>query len=96
MWEASGERPVLYADSEGQAGLAGRNPTAAIQLIVRALYWRDCLGSASGGLDAMRSAVPNLEREYRSDNIDLDACRVSPARLLSLLLPLPPTADVLA
>jgi hypothetical protein len=92
--DATGERPVLYADSEGQAGLIGRNLTAAIQLVVRVPYWRDCLGSASGGLEAMLSAVPDLEREYHSDGIDLDACRASLVRLLAL--PLPPTVDVLA
>lgn len=91
--EAAGERPVLYADSEGQAGPIGRNLTVAIQLIVRVPYWRDCLGSASGGLKAMRSMVPNPEREYRNDGIDLDACRASLAGLLALYLP--PTADVL-
>ncbi len=61
-----GQRPVLFADSEGQAGLIARVP-----------YRRDCLARASGGLDAMRSVVPELEREYGDDRIDLDACRTS-------------------
>ncbi|MER6827399.1 hypothetical protein ABT352_15555 [Streptosporangium sp. NPDC000563] len=47
--EASGERPVLYADSEGQSGLIGHDLTAAIQLIARVPYWRDCPVRASGG-----------------------------------------------
>ncbi|MER6171150.1 hypothetical protein [Streptosporangium sp. NPDC001681] len=81
-------------DSEGQAGLIGRNLTVAIQLIVRVPYWRDCLARAPGGPEAMRSVVPELEQEYRNNGIDLDACRASPAGLLALYLP--PTADVLA
>ena len=92
--DAAGQRPVLYADSEGQAGLIGRDLTAVIQLIVRVPYWRDCLVRASSGLEAMRSVVPELEREYGDDHIDLDACRASLAGLLTL--DLPSAADVLA
>ncbi|MGI5286188.1 hypothetical protein ACQEVF_23020 [Nonomuraea polychroma] len=92
--DTAGQRPVLYADSEGQAGLIGRDLTAAIQLIVRAPYWRDCLGRVSGGLEAMRSVVPELEREYGDNGVDLDACRASLAGLLTLRLP--PAADMLA
>ncbi|MER6827406.1 hypothetical protein ABT352_15590 [Streptosporangium sp. NPDC000563] len=88
------QRPVLFADSEGQAGLIGRDLGAAIQLIVRVPYWKDCLARASGGLEAMRSVVPELEREYGDDRIDLDVCRASLAGWLTLNLP--PTADVLA
>ncbi|WP_344922086.1 hypothetical protein [Streptosporangium oxazolinicum] len=92
--EAAGERPVLYADSEGQAGLIGRDLTAAIQLIARVPYWRDCLVRASGGLEAMCSVVAELEREYDDNSIDLDTCRTSLAG--SLTLNLPPMVDVLA
>lgn len=42
----------------------------------------------------MCSVVPELEREYDDNGIDLDTCRTSPARLLTLNLP--PTVDVLA
>ncbi|MEU4836261.1 hypothetical protein [Streptosporangium sp. NPDC023615] len=91
--EAAGERPVLYADSEGQAGLIGRNLTVALQLIVRIPYWRDCLGCVSDGLEAMQSVIPKLEQEYGDNGIDLDACRTSLAGLLALHLP--PAANVL-
>ncbi|MFD1547257.1 hypothetical protein [Nonomuraea guangzhouensis] len=91
--EAAGERPVLYADSEGQAGLIGSDLIDVIQLIVRVPYWRDCLGYVSVGLEAMRSVIPEGEREYHSDDIDLDACRASLAGLLTL--DLPSAADVL-
>ncbi|WP_101789923.1 hypothetical protein [Nonomuraea indica] len=92
--DTAGQRPVLYADSEGQAGLISRDLSTAIQLIVRVPYWRDCLAHASGGLEAMRSMVPELEREYSDDGIDLDSCRASAVGLLTL--DLPPAADVLA
>ncbi|MET8384393.1 hypothetical protein ABZV14_15495 [Streptosporangium canum] len=42
----------------------------------------------------MRSVVPELEREYADDGIDLDAHRASLAGLLTL--DLPSTANVLA
>jgi hypothetical protein len=92
--DAAGQRPVLYADPEGQSGLIGRDLTTAIQLIARVPYWRDCLARASGGLEAMRSVIPELEREYGDDGIDFDTCRAPVAGLLTL--DLPPTADVLA
>ncbi|RBQ13931.1 hypothetical protein DP939_43360 [Spongiactinospora rosea] len=92
--DAAGQRPVLYADSEGQAGLIGRDLATAVQLIVRVPYWRDCLARVSGGLEAMCSVVPELEQEYGDNGIALEACRTSVAELLAL--PLPPTADVLA
>ncbi|WP_328818295.1 helix-turn-helix domain-containing protein [Nonomuraea cypriaca] len=91
---AAGQRPVLYADSEGQAGPIGRDLPTAIQLIVRVPCWRDCLARVSDGLEAMRSVVPELEREYADNGIDLDVCRTSLAGLLTL--DLPPMADVLA
>ncbi|MEU6742106.1 hypothetical protein [Streptosporangium sandarakinum] len=87
--DGAGQRPVLYADSEGQAGLIGRDLTAAIQLVVRVPYRRDRLARLSGGLEAMRSVIPELEREY---GIDVDACRASVAGLLTL--DLPPAADL--
>ncbi|MEV0351997.1 hypothetical protein AB0H88_40045 [Nonomuraea sp. NPDC050680] len=92
--QADGERPVLYADSEGQAGLIGSDLIDVIQLIVRVPCWRDCLDHVSAGLAAMGSAISEGEREYRSDGIDLEACRASLAGLLTL--DLPPAADVLA
>ncbi|MEU8205222.1 hypothetical protein [Streptosporangium sp. NPDC049046] len=92
--ETAGERPVLYADSEGQAGLIGRNLTAAIQLIVRVPYWQDCLRYVPDGLEAMRSAAMRLEHEHLDDGLDFDAHRGSLTGLLALHLP--PTTDVLA
>ncbi|MER7213453.1 hypothetical protein [Streptosporangium sp. NPDC000239] len=85
--DAAGRRPVLYADSEGQAGLIGGDLTSAIQLIVRVPYWRDCVWRVSGGLEAMSSVVPELEEEYADHDIDLDACRTSLTGLLGLRLP---------
>src|SRR5262245_8683491 len=52
---------VLYASSEGQAGLIAADLTEALELIVFVPYWRDCLKfSAGGDLDEMRRAAPTI------------------------------------
>src|SRR4051794_16631093 len=40
--EGGEERPVLYADSEGGAGLVARNLPELLRLILVAPWWRGC------------------------------------------------------
>lgn len=61
-------RPVLYATSEGQAGLIADDLTAAMELIIGAPFWPDCLKfSAGGSLEEMRSAASRLGPELVED-----------------------------
>src|SRR5689334_13271775 len=57
-------RPVLYASSEGDAGVIAANLHEALELIVGFPYWRDCLTySAGGDLIAMEAAAQFLSRD---------------------------------
>ncbi|MFF2845341.1 hypothetical protein ACFVT5_03275 [Streptomyces sp. NPDC058001] len=68
-------RPVLYADSEGQATLIGEDLTEAVRLIASFPYWRD-LG---------RGFPPaELEAELQEDHPDLDARRTAVLTTLNL------------
>ncbi|RPE41044.1 hypothetical protein EDD90_4119 [Streptomyces sp. Ag109_O5-1] len=60
------ERPVLYADSEGQATLIGADLVEAITLIVVLPFWRDL---------AKGFAISELGLDLRADHPDFDAER---------------------
>ncbi|MFJ3146458.1 hypothetical protein ACIPJM_28935 [Streptomyces halstedii] len=60
------ERPVLYADSEGQATLIGADLVEAITLIVVLPFWRDL---------AKGLAISELGSDLRADHPDFDAER---------------------
>ncbi|MEU2338228.1 hypothetical protein ABZ608_32420 [Streptomyces sp. NPDC013172] len=60
------ERPVLYADSEGQATLIGADLVEAITLIVVLPFWRDL---------AKGFAISELGSDLRADHPDFDAER---------------------
>ncbi len=69
-------RPLLFASSEGQAGLIATTLAEALQLMVALPNWRDCLKFSGGGnLEEMRRVVPYLEREMREDEPDIDELR---------------------
>jgi hypothetical protein len=70
---AASTRPVLYADSEGQATLIGEDLAETIALVVQFPFWRDLLL----GHDA-----DALESEYRADCPEYDEVR---DRLMALL-----------
>ena len=56
---------VLYASSEGQAGVIAADLTEAVELIVTVPFWRDCLKFSGGGsLDEMLAAVPTLSADW--------------------------------
>ncbi|MFE0626322.1 hypothetical protein ACFW3D_05060 [Streptomyces sp. NPDC058864] len=72
------ERPVVYADSEGQAALIGADLTEAVELIVVCPMWHDL---ATGYSPA------ELEADLRADHPDLDRQREELAAALGLTLP---------
>ena len=63
--------PVLYASSEGQAGVLAADPTAALQLIIGVPTWHDVVTRAPD-LDAMRAVFESTLAELREDEPDLD------------------------
>jgi hypothetical protein len=60
-----GNGEVLYASSEGQAGLIGADLTEALELIVAVPFWRDCLKFSGGGnLGEMLAATATLAADW--------------------------------
>ena len=72
------ERPVVYADSEGQAALIGADLAEAVELIVSCPMWRDL----AKGFDPAE-----LEADLRADHPDLDREREELAAALGLTFP---------
>jgi hypothetical protein len=92
--DAETERPVLYADSEGQAGLIAADLAEALTLELVLPYWGDSLSSSAGGdLETMLRYAPDLERSAHDDDPDLAAARNEAARALEFD-PLPPLEAV--
>ncbi|WP_329613303.1 hypothetical protein OG244_08330 [Streptomyces brevispora] len=89
--ERGTNRPVLYASSEGQAGLIGRTLTEALEIMVGLPSWWDCLKfSGDGDLTAMQSAAEHLARDLVGDQPEIGAQRAKIATTLSLdLAPVP-------
>lgn len=85
--EGSEERPVLYADSEGSAGLVAIGLQELLHLVLVVPWWRDC-----PGFTAEESA--EAAAEYLEDEPDLPAHRDRVAATLGLTLPT--EAEVLA
>ena len=58
------ERPLLFASSEGQAGIIGRSLSEGLSIILKIPYWQDCLKFSGGGqLVEMRRVLPFLESD---------------------------------
>jgi hypothetical protein len=73
-------RPVLYASSEGDAGIIATDLLEALVLVVGFPYWRDSLKySAGGDLGAMETAMAFLCRDMMADRpaIDVEQSRVA-------------------
>ncbi|KJK49366.1 hypothetical protein UK23_14245 [Lentzea aerocolonigenes] len=82
------EGPILYASSEGQAGLIADSLREALELVVGLPYWRDCLTYAGGGrLDVMADAMRHLQAEH--DNSALPSLQAQVSELLCVDLPAP-------
>lgn len=73
-------RPVLYASSEGDAGIIATDLLEALVLVVGFPYWRDSLKySAGGDLGAMETAMASLCRDMIADRpaIGVEQSRVA-------------------
>jgi hypothetical protein len=80
-------RPMLYASSEGQAGLIGANLVDALEIIVGLPCWWDCLKFSGGGdLAAMEVAAGHLEDDSARWHPDISVQRAHVAAALSLHL----------
>jgi hypothetical protein len=82
--------PVLYASSEGDAGIIATDLSEALALVVGFPYWRDCLNySAGGDLGAMQSAAAFLWRDMMVNRpaVSAEQSWVAEALCLSLESP---------
>ncbi|MGX1546074.1 hypothetical protein [Streptomyces adustus] len=80
-------RPVLYASSEGQAGLISQSLAEALEIMIGLPSWWDCLKfSGSGDLEVMRTTAVHLGRDELRDEPELGAARVRLAAALDLKL----------
>ena len=78
-------RPVLYASSEGQAGLIGDSLAEALEVMIGLPSWWDCLKFSGGGdLVTMMSAAEHLQRDELSERPEVAPKRVQLATALSL------------
>ncbi|GIG70518.1 hypothetical protein [Phytomonospora endophytica] len=78
-------RPVLYAGSEGQAGVVGRNLAEVLEVLVGLPSWWDCLKFSGGGdLAVMQVAAEHLERDEHRDEPGLRSRRAQAVSALSL------------
>ncbi|WP_091562610.1 hypothetical protein [Micromonospora pattaloongensis] len=78
-------RPVLYASSEGQAGLIGHSLGEALQVMIGLPSWWDCLKFSGGGdLVTMQCAAEHLQRDELRDQPEVAVQRVQLATALSL------------
>ena len=81
-------RPVLYADSEGSAGLIGSTLSNALATMVMLPNWRDLLGFSGGGdIGQMRRAQAWLEEGMRRSNPGLDELQAVLVKELDLPVP---------
>lgn len=66
-------RPVVYASSEGDAGIVARSLPEALEVMIGFPYWRDCLGySNNGDLETMQAAAVLLQRDLLRNHPDAD------------------------
>ena len=88
--EPRSTRPVLYASSEGQAGLIGHTLAEALEIVIGLPDWRDCLTFSGGGdLAVMQSALEHLQRDELRDRPEGGPQRAQVAAALSLDLATP-------
>ncbi|MEV8099677.1 hypothetical protein [Kitasatospora sp. NPDC085879] len=85
--DSSRDRSVLYASSEGQAGLIGRSLAEALEIIVGLPSWWDCLKfSGTGDLTVMRTTADHLRDDELRNEPGMDADRATIAQALDLEL----------
>jgi hypothetical protein len=79
---------VLYASSEGQAGVLARGLAEGLALLVWLPYWRELLKFSGGGqLAEMRRVEPYLIRDLAEDEGDIAPVQQRLAQLLQLTRP---------
>jgi hypothetical protein len=67
---------VIYASSEGEAGVIADDLVSLMTLVVMRPYWQDVLKySRNGSLDEMRRAAPFLESSWISDEEEFAEAR---------------------
>ena len=80
-------RPLLYASSEGQAGILARALHTGLATIIDLPYWHDCLKfSGNGQLAEMRRVVPLAESDLQEDNPEVISARKNLQRHLGISL----------
>lgn len=85
--DRSKDRAVLYASSEGQAGLIGRTLTEALEIMVGLPSWWDCLAfSGTGELAVMHATANHLRTDELKEEPERDARRAAVAHALKLKL----------
>ncbi len=78
-------RPVLYASSDGQAGLIAESFRQALELIVGLPVWAECLGFSGGGdLENMNTAAGYALRDWTERKPEVDRHRAEVAQALSI------------
>lgn len=78
-------RPLLYASSEGQAGILARSLESGLSILVDLPYWHDCLKFSGGGLLAeMRRVVPLSESDLIAENPQIVSSRGAVRTVLGL------------
>lgn len=78
-------RPLLYASSEGQAGVIAVSLQDGISIIVDLPYWHDCLKfSGRGQLAEMQRVVPLAESDLLAERPQIASSRQALRTLLGL------------
>jgi hypothetical protein len=89
-----GSPRIVYASSEGAAGVIAADVQEFVLLLVARPYWRDLLKFSGGGrLEEMHRAVPVLEAAWRDEGPDNEYAR---KLLLEAIRMRPPTNQISA
>src|SRR5260370_41875043 len=77
---------MLYASSEGQAGIIARSLESGLSTIIDLPYWQDCLKFSGGGqLAEMRRVVPLAEDDLVTDTPPIESGRKALRAALGLV-----------
>lgn len=76
---------MLYASSEGQAGIIARSLETGLSIIIDLPYWQDCLKFSGGGqLAEMRRVIPLSESDLVAATPQIASSRETLRKLLAL------------
>jgi hypothetical protein len=83
--KSSSKRAMLYASSEGQAGIIAGSLERGLSIIIDLPSWRDCLKFSNGGqLAEMRRVVPLSESDLLEDRPTITSSRQALRKLFGL------------